>query len=164
MYDIEKLLDDVKAILVTKLNAKIADISAEKASEANTLATPLLDTVEGIFFHTWDDKILNHSPAILYGLRSSEVDGSGLSNAAEKVTIFIEVYYTNPMNEISDAAGTRRMLRYMRALKEVLQENFDNNELRSKIKIKTFTPMSFRLDESSDDIKVGGVEVETSLV
>lgn len=164
VYDTERLLSDLENVLKTKLNTKIAAITAEKDALGVTLDLPTVDVNEGIFFQTWDDKILNSSPGILYGLRDSVADGSPYSATAEKLTLFVEVYFTNPMNEADDGSGVRRILRYMRAIKEIVQENFDSNEILSKIKIKTITPLSFRLDnDSSDEIKVGGVELETSI-
>lgn len=164
LYDVEDLLTDFETILKTKLNDKIAAIAAEKSAKGVPLDLPAIDVPQGIFFQTWDDQILNSSPGILYGLRESQADGSSYSVTGERVTLFAEVYFTQPMNEDSDASGTRRILRYMRALKEIVQENFDENELRSKIKVKTLTPLSFRLEgDTSDEIKVGGVEIETAL-
>lgn len=163
IYDVENLLDDLKAILVAKLNPKIVAIAAEKLAIGQALDLPQIDTTEGIFFQTWDEKILNSSPGIIYGLRESAADGSSYQVTAQRVTLFVEIYYTNPMNEIDDGSGTKRILRYMRAVREVMQENFDANEILSKIKVKTITPLSFRLEGSSDEIKVGGVELETSI-
>jgi hypothetical protein len=163
MYDVERLLTDLKDILTTKLNAKLTDISNEKTTLGVPLDLPQIG-VDGFFFQTWDDAILNQKVGILYGLKESIADGAW-SSTAEKVTLFVEVYYPNPMNEKDDGSGVRRILRYTRALKEIMQENFDENEIRSKIKVKTIAPLSFRLEQdTSADIKVGGIELETALV
>ena len=162
-YDIECLLSDLETILTTKLGPKLTAIAAEKTGINKALDLPL-PAADDYYFQTWDDAILNSSPAILYGLRESAAEGVGPATA-ERITAFVEVYFTNPINEIDDGSGVRRILRYTRAIKEIIQENFDENSILSKLKVKTITPLSFRLEEdTSNEIKVGGVELETSLV
>lgn len=163
LYDVERLLADLEDTLKTKLAAKLAAITAEKTALGFPLDLPE-PAADDFYFQTWDDKILNSSPGILYGLRESVADGSSHSVTSERITLFVEVYYTHPMNESDDGSGTKRILRYTRALKEIIQENFDANEIMAKIKVKTLTPLSFRLDtDTSDEIKVGGIELETAL-
>ena len=160
-YDIEDVLDDVETLLKSKLNDAITAIETEKAEKNKTLLTPLeLISNEGYFRQTWSDKILNQSPAIFYGLENIETTSGGTATA-EKLTLFIECVV---VDSGMDGDVHRRINRYSRAIKEVLENSFDYLSFASKIKVESLRPTAFKLDvDSSEEIKVGGVSVSLNI-
>jgi hypothetical protein len=158
-YDIETLLDDIETLLKANLNTKIAAIEAEKTALGKAVGLPSVDT-NAYFQQAWSDKILNYSPAIFYGLEQIQASGSH-SATLEAYKIFVEVVI---VDSGMDTFTKNRIHRYSRALKEVFQENFDRLPWGNRINIETVRPISFKLEEdSSEEIKVGGVSIVTAL-
>lgn len=161
-YDLEDCLDDFETLLKANLNAKIASIEAEKTAKGRGLSTglPSVDA-EGFFRQTWSDKILNYSPAIFFGIENVEAISGGMQTA-ERVTVFVEcVLVDNGM----DTDTHRRINRYSRAIKELIEENFDAFSFASKIKVETIRPTSFKLElDTSEEIKIGGASVSLSII
>jgi hypothetical protein len=167
-FDTEDLLTNVLAIMTANLNTKIAAIEAEKVARG-FVATGLLPvdatigadgTPNGYFEQTWSDKILNINPAIFYGIENIQAQGAGPATM-ERYTVFVEVVL---VDSGMDALTKNRIHRYARALKEVFEENYDKLNSAAQIKIETVRPVSFKLDlNSSEEIKVGGISLTTSL-
>lgn len=159
-YDLEDCLDDFETLLKTKLNTKIAEIESEKVAKSKGIN---LEQVSGdaFFRQTWSDKILNYNPAIFFGIENLD-PVSGGEITAERVTIFIECVIVDGGN---DTNTHRRVNRYSRAIKELIEQNFDSIEYGSKIKVETVRPTSFKLElDTSEEIKVGGVSVSLNIV
>jgi hypothetical protein len=160
-YDIENLLEDLKSILVSNLNDAIDAVEAEKVSQGLP-ATGLehVDTSNGYYEQNWSDDILNSKVAIFYGVEEIAALGVGPATS-QQYKIFVEVVLTDGG---MDTLGKNRIHRYARAIKDVLEANFDQIPSSSKIKIETVRPISFKLDlNSSETIKVGGVSLTTAL-
>lgn len=160
-YDAENLLHDLKAILVANLNTYIAAIESEKVAQglpATNLAS--VDTTNGYFEQNWSDGILNITPAIFYGIEDVRTEGYGpVTSQLYKVWVEIVLVDTQV-----DKLMTSRIHRYSRAIKDVLEDNWDKLPSASKTKIETIRPLSFKLDlNSSEEIRVGGVSIITSL-
>lgn len=157
----EDLLNNVKSLLTTYLNAKIDSIEAEQVSKglpATNLAH--VDTVNGYFLQSWSDKILNANPAIFYGIEDIASEGYGPATA-QRYRIFVEVVV---IDSLQDLLVNTRIFRYADAIKEVFEEHYDFLSSSSQIKIETVRPVSFKLDmNSSEEIKVGGVSLHTSI-
>lgn len=161
-FDTEDLCDSIKQLLTdgNALNNKIAAIEAEKTVKGKGL-TPALESISNYFFQSWSDEILNCSPAIFYGVEDiSANDGDGAVAKTHKV--FIEVVFVDN-GQRND--GTSRVMRYARAVEEVINEAFSTVTIPGRIKIETVRPMSFRLSlDSSEEVKVGGVSLTVTLV
>lgn len=160
LYDIETLLDDLKNLLQEKLNTKIDAIALEKSTSEITFD---MQQVQESSYHyqTWSDKILTQVPAIFYGIEEIQANGVGPATL-EVYKIFVEIIILDNGN---DPYTQRRLLRYSRALKEVLQENYDSFPWSNKTKIETVRPVSFSLNQdTSEEIHVGGVSITTALV
>lgn len=165
-FDSENLLDEVLAIMNGgALNAKINEIEAEKVAQSKGL-TPTLKQVAATSYHlqTWSEKMLQSSPAIFYGLEdvSSLENGFGL---AKTYKIFVEIVLVDSGNS-SD--GAKRISRYARALEELFQSSEAARKFNSlgcsQLKIESVRPISFKLElDSSEEIKVGGISLTTTL-
>lgn len=160
-FDSEDLLDSIESILTGNLNTKIAAIEAEKTAKGKGLARGLSSIASAAYFRqTWDEKLLNRTPAIFYGIEEvSPVDGG--TNTGERYKIFVEVVLCDGGQ---DNDSSRRIARYTRALKEVFQDYFKSVSEMGRIKIETVRPISFKLElDSSEEIKVGGVSLNITL-
>lgn len=160
-YDAENLMSDVKKILLTNLNSKIAAIEAEKiaASFPDTGLQPI-DSDTGYFEQSWSDNILNVSPAIFYGIEEIQAKGIGPATV-ETYKLFVEVIV---VDSGQDQLTKNRVHRYSRALKEVFEENYDRLPCQGRIQVETVRPVSFKLDlNSSEEVKVGGVSIVIAL-
>lgn len=156
-YDVEKLEDDLLALVKDNLPAKIAEINTDKA-DSITLATP----TEAQYFNTTDDQVdvSNQKLTVLYGLTGGSPISISSSTAEDNQYIFL-IY----LNNLNLAAGVvrRSLLRYARAFKEVFEENFDRLSFVSNMNIVTIAPQLWAENENSPAYKVAGVYIETSL-
>jgi len=161
-YDIEDCIDDFETLLKTSLNTKIAAIESEKSSKGKGLTTGLSSIAEDAFFRqTWSDKILNYTPAIFFGIENVETTSGG-QLTSENLKIFIECVI---VDSGMDTDTHRRINRYSRAIKELIEENFDKLSFASRIKVETVRPTAFKLElDTSEEIKVGGVSVSLSII
>lgn len=163
-YDIEDFLADIKKLLVEKLNDKIDVVSNLKSQtdSDNYGDTITLDQIseDAYFFQSWSEKILNQTPAIYYGLESTESQGLGAVTLS-KYKIFIEVVL---VDSGMDNFSHNRLFRYTRCLKELFEENWDKLPFTNQTKIETTSPISFRLNEdTSEELRAGGILITTAL-
>lgn len=170
-YDAENMLSDLKTILVNNLNAAIAAVEAEKIAQglpATALAAIDLTASAtnpsgyvGLFEQTWSFENLNVKNAIFYGIEDNQAQGIGPATM-EAFKLFVEIITVDGGN---DTLGIKRLLRYTRAIKDVMEANFDRFPTNSnKIKIETVRPTSFKLEaDSSEEIRVGGVSITMAI-
>jgi hypothetical protein len=162
IYDVEDLFFEIEAIVKNNLNAKIVAVEAEKTAKGKGLALEQIAS-DAFYTQTWDDNIWNKSPAVMIALDTIRPISNDSLNA-QIVPIVVEIILVKGINEAADGDTTRRILRYSRALKEIIEQNFDNNELRARIKVETIRPTSFRLEEdTSRELHFGGVELQIAL-
>lgn len=163
-FDTEDVIAMVLSIMKTggALNTKIAAIEAEKVA-AGFGVSDGLDPIddEAYYEQTWNEKILQRTPGIFYGIEDVQAnDGGGV--AAKTFTIFVEIVYLDngQKNDVM-----KRIHRYTRALEEVFTEAFDAAAEMGRVKIEAVRPQGFKLElDSDEEIKVGGVSLKVSLV
>lgn len=167
-YDIENMLTDIRKTLVAQLNTAIAAVEAEKIAQGlpATGLKPVDVTIgadgrpRGYFEQDWSDAILNVSPAIWYGFETTPAEGVGPATK-QTLEIFIDIVHAD---QGTDALRNRRTNRYTRAIRDVIEANYDRFPGGNQIKIKTIKPMSFKIDQdSSEEIRVGGIALTTAL-
>ena len=157
-FDAEDLLSEIRAIMTAGLNAKIAEIETEKGALTPTLAAV---GANSYFEQTWNEKILNKNPAIFYGIEDVQAveNGGGL---AKTYKLFVEVVLVDN-GQRNDTS--KRILRYSRALEELFQAADLAGRGMSKLKVDTVRPVAFKLElDSSEEIKIGGVTLTTTIV
>lgn len=155
--DIETVEADLLTLVQAELPGKIAEITAEKA-DSITLDVPLASQ----YFNTTDDAVNNYKLSVLYGL----VDGDpfSISSSTAEVNRYMFLIYLDEMNE-SSGIVRKKLYRYIRALKEIFEENFFNFPQLSNMTLQSIAPTTAGWDENeiSPRYKVGGVYIETSI-
>lgn len=153
-FDEEQLLLNLEATLKAKLNTKIASINAEK-NDSIVLAT----ISDNAFIMDSDDKESNYNPYIIYMItdQTSESRGPGTS---ENLVINIALVFSDSGQ---DKSIVRRMLRYRRCLREVIEENFRKISPCDQATIESLPLLSFQRSSSSMMSKVVGINIITSI-
>ncbi len=163
-YDSEDLLDSVLAIMIdgSALNNKITAIEAEKIADNNGVTPTLATIVDAAFYpQSWSAKILNHTPAVFYGIEDvTALDGGGAVAKTYKVFVEIVMVDSGQTNDV-----WRRIARYSRALEEIFVKAYAPAMSHGSVKVEQVRPIAFKLAlDSDDEVKVGGVSLTVSLV
>lgn len=137
IYDFENLLDDIKTILANNLNTKIIAINARKNDSIS------LETVDSAayFLQTLDAEVINYNPFIVYAVEEVSSEGQG-PYTRDELTISVSLVAADTNIDVN---MSKRMFRYLTALKEVLQENWTTNNNNAKLKIKGIPPIDLQL-------------------
>lgn len=158
-YDAERLLDDVLAIVKANLNSKINEIQAEKQSLLGSANFVVPTIHEGAWFDSLDQKVSNFDPYVYYGVNDKTVIELASAEGAELTIFFTVVLHYDG----DDVAMYRKMLRYIRALQEVISANFDAIPEVARLTVRTISPADLKdLDESTFH-KIGGVAISTAI-
>lgn len=157
-YDLEILLEDIETLIKANLNTKIAALNSEK-NDSITLAT--VDS-EAYFFQSLDGKQINYTPFVAYGISGfDEPDGNGHYGAAEiKVSIDVVICLEDVGQDVNI---TKRMLRYQRLLKEIIEYNFDGLTSGVKLSVQNQLPIDIALLNSSHTHKAIGITIHAIL-
>lgn len=157
-YDIEGFLSDLKACLVANLNTKLASIDSEKGdgitlAQVNSGAYILQDVSGGVPVH---------NPFLVYGEADDPVTESLGPTSAVKYTVFVELALADPGHE-GDAIKNR-LLRYRRALMEVVSENWDSiGRMKQKVRLKGTSPTPWFNEDGKIGGRAIGLEIEVTL-
>jgi len=154
-YDTEDFLDNVKAVLVANLNTKLTAIDAAKTQD--TLSLPQV-AAAAYAFQGLNEEVINFDPFIVYGVESI-VTIPQLQGSANDVTVSVVLALCeNGKNEID-----RLMLRYSRAMKEVIEENYQSVGKGMKMVVSEFMPISFKFLNSDDNYKAVGININATI-
>lgn len=159
-FDAEDLLDGLEGLLKAKLNAQIKLVEGEKANKGKAIGLSEIHP-EAYFQQGLSREIINRSPIIHLGIAEiTTIASSGAT--AEALKIYIEVVI---LDSGMDLNTFKRVHRYTRAIREVVEKNYSLFPVAGKIKIETVEPSAFRLaEDTSENIKVGGVLVSAAIV
>jgi len=163
-YDAEDLLETVLGVMTTgdALNAKIAEIEAEKTAAGKALS-PGLKTVgaASYFLQTWNEKMLNANPAIFYGIEEVPATQSAGPVVAKTYKLFVEAVLVDSGMQND---GAKRIMRYARALEELFAKAFAVAAEAGQVKIEAIRPMAFKLAlDSDEEVKVGGISLTINM-
>lgn len=154
-YDIEQCLLDVKAVLVSYLNTKLAAITTEKN---DTITLKTIDS-SAYFIHSMDGPQVNYDPFIYIGLQAIEGDGQmGASPSQLSIAVAAVV-----ADEGQDVELWKRMFRYQRAIREVFEEHFEEQAGTFKFVVKDQVPIEISLLNDSYSHKAIGVTLSVAL-
>ena len=154
-YDLEMLLADVKAVMTSSLNTKLAEIDSEKA-DAITLATVASGSY---FFQTMDAEVANCNPFILYGIEDIETIHIG-PYGSKLVTITVYLVLEEGGQE---ANLSSRMLRYLRALEEIYETDWQTVSNAIKIKKQSLVPFELTRLNDSQPCRAVGIRLRADL-
>lgn len=156
-YDAESLIADLETILKADLNDKLSEITAEKG---DGLELKSVDS-NAYIFQTQNDTIANYDPFIYFEI--SEVETLGIGPAtSEKIFVTIVILVVDSGQDLSIG---KRLIRYSRALKEVIEANWDKIPHTLKMSVKSLSPSPFRyaFANSADTYRAVGVQVEANI-
>jgi hypothetical protein len=153
-FDLEDFRDYFLNLIKDNLDAKIDELNAEKA-DSITLAKP--DASH--FIHKVNDQALAFDPFIHYGFSDIKADSQAAS-VQWTPRMFFAFYFIDRDGGVAE----NKLLRYTRAMTEIIAANVTNNAMISTVKIIPLPPaiVSFG-DLDGADYQAGGIEIEGSL-
>ena len=154
MYDIEKLLDALETYFKARLNAKITQINAEKGNFP-------LDPVnqDAFLLGNLEAENKSYTPFVVIQIAdvATTVAGSIISeNYQIEVLMFLHDDYNSTNN-------WRQVLRYWRALKEVSASAWDQVAKGMQADITSLAPVSYRETQTSNPMRVFGVQISFTI-
>jgi hypothetical protein len=157
-YDEELMIKDLETTFKAKLNAEIDCINAEKNDAL------VLDHIpsDKYIFETLDSRILNYKGFfIMYGLIDTPVRDADLNNFIEDVTVTVQVA-TFDRGEKDRSKTMYKLLRYRRALKQVIMKNPDMFRNYAKPVMASLKPDAFPYDRNNIILTIG-IDVKASV-
>tara|TARA_R100000458_G_C8201441_1_gene191861 strand:- start:114 stop:587 length:474 start_codon:yes stop_codon:yes gene_type:complete len=154
-YDLENLMSDVKTIMVDNLNTKINDLNSEK-SDSTTLLT--VDNA-AYFLQELDSTTINYNPFVFY--TCEEIDGTGFGPNTPQEFLINCILILADQSAYSDIPI--RMFRYLRAFKEIFEENFAIKSNSNFISINQITPVPLTSLNEQQDFRATGIQIRTSI-
>lgn len=154
--DEETFLDDMVALLKSKIDAKVSEINTLK-SDSITLETIPSDR----FIETLNEDALNWPLFVYYGIDAINSNGLGPATSRE-VTVFFDIIFMDDQSSFGNV-GRKSVQRYTRALREIIQENYRKIKYASISKVDSVSPVNLRDVEDSNYYKVAGVEVKATI-
>lgn len=157
-YDAENLANDLVAILKTNLSTKLTAITAEKG---DSLTLSPVDTTRGYFFQSLEKATAAALPVfIFWGLDDPIAKGSsGMATAQEIDFFFILVLQDTAENE----TFIIRLMRYMRAIREVFEENYTTINRAARISVSSLAPVPIESLNAAGTFKATGVKIRANL-
>lgn len=153
-FDEEVLLNNLETVLKANLNTKITAINSEKSDSITLTAIDnnayQLDT---------DDKISNYNPYIIYMISEQTTEARG-SATAENIVINIALIVTDNGNDLNIV---KKMLRYRRCLKEVIEDNYRKISYCDSVIIESLPILSFQKSSNSHVSKICGINIITTI-
>jgi hypothetical protein len=157
-YDEENIIKDLIAMVQTFLPAKIAAINTEKN---DALVLPLIANDKYIF-ETLDSRIMNYKDFfVMYGLIDTPIKEKSNGNVIEDVGITLQIG-TFDKGEKERSNTLYKLLRYRRALREIVIENPDVFRGYAKSIVASLKPDAFPFDNNSVILTIG-VNVTASI-
>lgn len=151
-FDLELLLNDLKAVAVDNLATKLLAIATEKGDGVVTDPVP----TDAYFFQVLHTNAVGNRPVFLYyGAEDPAANPLGPHTAEDYSIFFVVCLRRSAEGEIFET----KLLRYCRALKEIFETAFTQNKIRTKILVTSITPTNFGLSGQKDHFVGVGVKV-----
>lgn len=153
--DLETILDKIKLLFQAKLTAKLAALDAEKNDGIT------LPTVENgaYFLQGYHEGMANFNQFIVYGVE--KIDSTSVNAlAAKSFSLYVELAMTDQgMNN----ENMKKLLRYGRALEEIVNENFDKILGNTRFQTSLLEPAAFEDVKGGVFLKSVGVRITASI-
>lgn len=155
MRDIEEVLEKLSTETLALVNARITAINAQKNDSI------VLDQLNAgaLITSSQDIKNKSYNPFILVQLASVETEYNGLF-LAEKYAIEVLMFMQDDYSSID---SWKRALRYWRAMKEGLLPLWDKLSRGSQVDMESLAPIDIQVNNSSNPMKVFGVELSYTI-
>jgi len=154
-YDLEMVLADIKSIMTTHLNTKLAAIDTEK-NDGIVLKTIAADAYA---LQNLTQKVMNYDPFIQYGVSDVSTNGQG-PHSAETFQLVAAVLL---VDSGQDAQMMTRLFRYRRALKEIFEDNWKKMSGGVQMKIEGGLPAEMQEAKTQKAYRVIGVFIEVTV-
>lgn len=162
IYDEEQIILDIETLFKAKLNAQIDAINTEKGAVSGDAL--FLDQIpsEKYIFETLDSRLLNYKGFfILYGLVDTPIREAQTDNYLEEVVITFQVA-TFDKGEKTRQNTLYKLLRYRRALKQVIMNNPDVFRNYAKPLVGSLRPNAFPYDRNNVILTIG-IDIKASV-
>lgn len=157
IYDEEMMIKDAEAVFKANLNAEIAAVNAEKNDSI------VLETIpdEVFVFESLTSNVLNYKGFfVMFGLVETPPREAQIDNFIEDVTITFQVA-TFDKGEADRTETLYKLLRYRRALKQVIIKNSDVFRNYAKPLVASLKPNAFPYDRNRT-ILSSGIDIKAS--
>lgn len=162
LYDEEQMLLDIESTFKSSLNTEIDCINTEKgAVPGDALYIEQIPTDKYIF-ETLDSRILNYKGFfVMYGLVDTPLREANINNYIEDVTATFQIA-TFDKGEKTRQNTLYKLLRYRRAIKQVIMKNPDMFRSYAKPLVASLKPDAFPYDNKKIILKIG-VDIKASV-
>ena len=158
MYDEEQMIRDIEAAFKAGLDAEITAINTEKN---DSLVLDLIPSDKYIF-ETLDSRVMNYKGFfILYGLVDTPIRDASTDNFIEDVVVTFQVA-TFDKGEKARSNTMYKLLRYRRALKQVIMKNPDMFRNYAKPQMSSLRPDAFPYKNKSIILTIG-IDIKASV-
>ena len=160
-FDAERVLDALRDIFEAQLPAKITEIQTEKDALLGDANFQLENIPANSFFDSLDDRVANKKIYVYYGLGNHSVIQNEEAEG-EDLTVFFYVIYDQQSDSTS---AYKKGLRYIRALKEIMEENANEFSEMSSFELQSVLPVDIRdLDNGGETThKAAGINLTTAI-
>ena len=140
MFDTECLLKKTSELMKAKLNTELGLIDTEKADYE---LDPINDNAW--YFQNLDDEAFSYATFVVWGMYDNpEQTDSQNNNAMKANRMFFEVCLPDDGGPINENVFYK-LLRYTRALEQVVDKNYDKIRSGLKVQVSSLSPTSFDL-------------------
>lgn len=153
-FDGEVLLYKLADLIKSKLNDKLTAIDSEKG---NDFETPHLSN--DAYFDDLDEDVSNFQTYCYFGINNNALIEGG-NTFGEDYNVFFTIVRAYEGN---DGKQNRKMLRYIRALKEIVAENFDKYSAASLLEVIAMNPTNMKDVDNDTFHKLAGVVIRTAI-
>ncbi len=154
-FDVESFGDYFLALIQSKLSAKIAAINAEK-NDGITLET--FDSAQ--YVDDMNGEVVNYASFIFYGFPEVSTIMNPNGDFALEVTMSFEIVFQG--TEIGPVVS-KKILRYSRALAEIICENIRENAQIQSVSVELLSPVTFIQNQNSSRTKIGGIQIKGTI-
>ena len=161
-YDEELMIKDIETTFKANLNAEIDCINTEKGAViGNDLFIPHIAN-EDYIFETLDSRVNNHKGFfIIYGIVDTPIREQSVNNFIEDLTVTFQVgTFDNGEKERSNTLY--KLLRYRRALKQVIMKNPDIFRSYAKPLVGSLKPDALPYERNRVILKIG-IDIKASV-
>jgi hypothetical protein len=135
--------------------AKVAEINAEKNDGIYLTAIPADQ-----YFNDMNSVVNNYNLYVFYGFTEIATNPNPRGDYALDVTIAFDVCFSEPEG---GAVSENMILRYTRAMAEIITANASRNASIGSIEVQLFAPVSVQDNQSSARMKIGGISIKGTI-
>lgn len=153
-FDLESMRDEFLNLFKTKLNDKIAEISTEKGDSIT------LDTFsDEQYVNDLNSKVMNYDEFVFYSFGNVSTIPNYKKYALEAVLNFEVVF----VDRQGGALAESKLLRYTRAMADLVYENIEEIAVVGEIEVELFTPVTVQESLDSPVLRVAGIGIRGTI-